>query len=147
MRTLKKIIALAVAVTCLISAVMITVNAGTKPGDVNADGFVSMHDVTRLQLRVADMVELSENEFENADVDGDGDLTMYDVVLIQKYIAELIKNFPIEGLNSDTEINNSDNITDIEISDTEIISDTDTFTDSNGGMNNSDSDWANFPLI
>lgn len=56
-------------------------------GDVNLDGSVTIDDVTLVQKYIANMVDLSEQEQDNADVDKNSKIDIDDVTTIQKYIA------------------------------------------------------------
>ncbi len=64
-----------------------------KLGDVDLDGRVNVNDASELQLAVAKIKTLTEQQTKNADVDHDGRLTVNDVSLIQMYAARLITEF------------------------------------------------------
>ncbi len=59
-------------------------------GDANGDGDVTIDDVTLIQMHLADILYLDDNQLKAAEVDGDGDVTIDDVTRIQMYLAEII---------------------------------------------------------
>ena len=59
-------------------------------GDVNGDGKVTIDDATMIQKLVAELVELTPDQFIAADTNCDGIVNIDDATMIQKYIAELI---------------------------------------------------------
>lgn len=63
---------------------------GTKIGDTNGDGKVTIADATQIQKHLANIVTLKGAELEAADTNGDGKVTIADATQIQKYLANLI---------------------------------------------------------
>ena len=59
-------------------------------GDANGDGKVTIDDATMIQKFVAELVELTPDQFIAADTNCDGIVNIDDATMIQKYIAELI---------------------------------------------------------
>ena len=59
-------------------------------GDANSDGKVTIDDATMIQKFVAELVELTPDQFIAADTNCDGIVNIDDATMIQKYIAELI---------------------------------------------------------
>lgn len=57
-------------------------------GDINQDGDITVDDVTLLQMHLADVSLLSDENIKCGEVSGDGELTIDDVTAIQMYIVE-----------------------------------------------------------
>ena len=62
-------------------------------GDVNLDGAINVADATLVQMSIADLSELSDEESANADVNSDGKINVEDATLIQMFAANLIDSF------------------------------------------------------
>lgn len=60
---------------------------GPKTGDANGDGNVDILDSTEIQKFAAEMIELTEEQFELADINDDGFVDVMDALLIQKYVV------------------------------------------------------------
>ena len=58
-------------------------------GDVDLNGKINIFDSTTLQLAVAGLIDLTENQKKVADTNGDGNITIQDATNIQCYIVEL----------------------------------------------------------
>ena len=65
-------------------------DSSAQLGDVDGDGEVSVLDATAIQLHIAKLKELSDEELSRADTDGDGEVSVLDATQIQLYIAKLI---------------------------------------------------------
>ena len=92
-----KIFAILIMVFTIISATVLSAGAvsGTKPGDVNDDGSVSVIDVFVIRRFVASYPEtLNLNA---ADLYKDGKVTAADVMLLRMLIAELITEEDLES--------------------------------------------------
>jgi hypothetical protein len=72
----------------------VAVNIGLL-GDVNNDGTVSIMDATTVQLSIASLCTLTENETLRADVDSDKDINIMDVTAIQRYLVQYAVGYPI----------------------------------------------------
>ena len=72
----------------------VAVNVGLL-GDVNNDGTVSIMDATTVQLSIASLCTLTENETLRADVDSDKDIDIMDVTAIQRYLVQYAVGYPI----------------------------------------------------
>ena len=72
----------------------VAVNIGLL-GDVNNDGTVSIMDATTVQLSLASLCTLTENETLRADVDSDKDIDVMDVTAIQRYLVQYAVGYPI----------------------------------------------------
>lgn len=59
-----------------------------RKGDANADGAVTIDDVTHMQRHIAEQITVKD--FAAADVNGDGAVTIDDATDVQRYLAELI---------------------------------------------------------
>ena len=62
-------------------------------GDVDGDGDISIMDATAIQLHIAKVSELTDDELSRADTDKDGEISILDATAIQLYIAKLITEF------------------------------------------------------
>ena len=60
---------------------------GPKLGDVNGDGNVDILDSTEIQKFAAEMIELTDEQFELADINDDGFVDVIDALLVQKYVV------------------------------------------------------------
>ena len=60
---------------------------GPKTGDVNGDGNVDILDSTEIQKFAAEMIELTDEQFELADINNDGFVDVIDALLVQKYVV------------------------------------------------------------
>ena len=60
---------------------------GPKTGDANGDGMVDILDSTEIQKFAAEMIELTDEQFELADINDDGFVDVIDALLIQKYVV------------------------------------------------------------
>ena len=60
---------------------------GPKAGDANGDGMVDILDSTEIQKVAAEMIELTEEQFELADINNDGFVDVIDALLVQKYVV------------------------------------------------------------
>jgi alpha-amylase len=58
-------------------------------GDVDLNGKINIFDSTTLQLAVAGLIDLTDNQKKVADTNGDGNITIQDATNIQCYIVEL----------------------------------------------------------
>ena len=58
-------------------------------GDVNQDGYITISDVSEIQLHIAEMATLSGNNLVAADANGDGTVDVIDASMIQSYIVNL----------------------------------------------------------
>ncbi len=58
-------------------------------GDVNMDGDVDIQDATLLQICLAEMTALNDDQFKLADVNQDGFVNVRDVTAIQRIVAEM----------------------------------------------------------
>ena len=61
-----------------------------KIGDVNLDGSVNILDATLLQMHIARLATLDENNLKVADTNKDGSVNILDATLLQMYIARLV---------------------------------------------------------
>ena len=59
-------------------------------GDSDADGTVDIMDATGVQLHIADVMLLPDENLAYADADFDADLTILDATHIQLFIAKLL---------------------------------------------------------
>ncbi len=59
-------------------------------GDVDGDGEVTIDDVTLIQMDLANISKLSDNQLKLAEVNGDGEVTIDDVTTIQMFLAKII---------------------------------------------------------
>ena len=57
-------------------------------GDADGDGVISITDVTMIQLLLAEMGEIEQENLAAADVDGNGAIEIDDASAIQTYLAE-----------------------------------------------------------
>lgn len=86
----KKVLSIIMAVcTLIVSISMINVNAATTKyyGDADGDGLVSISDVTKIQMYLVGLSNLSSEQMKLADVDKDGRANIQDATAIQKYLA------------------------------------------------------------
>ena len=60
---------------------------GPKTGDVNGDGNVDILDSTEIQKFAAELIELTDEQFELADINDDGFVDVMDALQIQKYVV------------------------------------------------------------
>ncbi len=60
-----------------------------SPGDINANGVVSVDDVTFLQKFVVQQEKIEEDYLTPADFNGDGVINIIDATEIQKMLADL----------------------------------------------------------
>ena len=60
---------------------------GPKLGDVNGDGMVDILDSTEIQKFAAELIELTDEQFELADINDDGFVDVMDALLVQKYVV------------------------------------------------------------
>ncbi len=60
---------------------------GPKTGDANGDGMVDVFDATEIQKFAAEMIELTDEQFELADINDDGFVDVMDALLVQKYVV------------------------------------------------------------
>jgi len=58
-------------------------------GDVDMDGDVDIQDATLLQICLAEMTALNDDQFKLADVNQDGFVNVRDVTAIQRIVAEM----------------------------------------------------------
>lgn len=74
------------------SAAMINLfeDISVTSGDVNFDGKITVADAVMIQKHIANIIQLSDEEFAAADVDENNKLTVADAVMIQKHIANII---------------------------------------------------------
>ena len=94
---MKKIIALAVAVTAAIFALPSVFGAEAPVyGDANGDSVLTVSDVTAVQKHIAKIEILSDERLSLSKVSGNDVLTIIDATLIQKKLANLIDKFPAE---------------------------------------------------
>lgn len=75
------------------NAVTFTVEQGELLGDVDLDGEISVIDATDIQMHMAKMKTLSDEQIFIGDTDKDGELSVLDATAIQRYIAKLITEF------------------------------------------------------
>lgn len=59
-------------------------------GDVDGDGDITIMDATAVQLHIASLVILNDDELSRADTDKDGRISIKDVTAVQLYVAKLI---------------------------------------------------------
>lgn len=59
-------------------------------GDVNRDGEISIADATEIQMYLAEISSLNDEQLSVADVNDDGKISILDATVIQEYLAELI---------------------------------------------------------
>ncbi len=64
-------------------------NTDTMLGDIDGDGKVTILDATAIQLHLAEITALTEEQIEYSDTNGDSDLTILDATEIQLFLAEL----------------------------------------------------------
>ena len=60
---------------------------GPKTGDANGDGMVDILDSTEIQKFAAEMIELTDEQFELADINNDGFVDVIDALLVQEYVV------------------------------------------------------------
>ena len=60
---------------------------GPKTGDANGDGMVDILDSTEIQKFAAELIELTDEQFELADINDDGFVDVMDALLVQKYVV------------------------------------------------------------
>ena len=58
-------------------------------GDVNQDGYISISDVSEIQLHIAEMTTLTGKSLTAADANGDGVVDVKDASLVQSYIVNI----------------------------------------------------------
>ena len=58
-------------------------------GDANGDGYVTISDVTSIQMFLVELPVGDDFSEYAADVDGDGEIKLEDAVTIQKWVAEI----------------------------------------------------------
>lgn len=61
-----------------------------KKGDVDSDGDVTISDATDIQLALAELTTLTEEQQIAADVNKNGTPDIYDATKIQMFLADLI---------------------------------------------------------
>ena len=66
-----------------------------KRGDVNADGFVNINDVTVIQRHLAELERINEIFNGAADANCDGKLDITDATAVQMYLAEYDITYPV----------------------------------------------------
>ncbi|MDY3861087.1 MAG: cohesin domain-containing protein, partial [Ruminococcus sp.] len=59
-------------------------------GDVDLDGEVTVNDISYLQMSLAKLITLNEQQLLNADTNHDGNVSIDDTSIIQMYLAKLI---------------------------------------------------------
>ena len=94
---MKKLFAILLTATLLLSAMIIPANAALPPqkyGDVSYDEDVNIMDATAVQQALANLITLDSRDCEAADVDGDANVSIMDATTIQMYLANLITEFP-----------------------------------------------------
>lgn len=99
---MKKLLAILLTATLLLSACMFSTNAVMKPysmGDVNCDDNVNIFDVTMLQQILASLTESSPAIEYLGNVDSDDELSILDATYIQLWIAGIIEDSDIDGWN------------------------------------------------
>jgi hypothetical protein len=64
-------------------------------GDTDDDSVVSIMDATMIQLDLAQLIKLSDEQFYRADVDADSYLTILDATSIQLYLVQFDVDLPI----------------------------------------------------
>lgn len=62
-------------------------NSNVVLGDVNNDNYISIDDVTLIQMYLIGISEFSEQQLVSAEVNGDGEVTIDDATAIQMYLA------------------------------------------------------------
>lgn len=95
-KRIKSLIAILVTVV-LLSTQMISASAVITPifrGYVDYDDECSITDATYIQRYLADLEEMTPEQFYAADVDGDKDVSVIDATYIQQKIAKIIFQFP-----------------------------------------------------
>lgn len=95
--TMKKLFAILLTATLLLSVMIIPANAAIPPqkyGDVSYDEDVNIMDATAIQQALANLITLDSRDCEAADVDGDSNVSIIDATTIQMYLANLIIAFP-----------------------------------------------------
>ena len=65
------------------------INTDIMLGDVDGDGDVSIIDATSIQLHIAQIEKLTDEQAQYADTDGDNGLSIMDATEIQLFIAGL----------------------------------------------------------
>lgn len=89
MNSFKKIIAVLLSATAVISTAMMSVSAlDVSKYDLNGDGNFDVIDVTYLQTSIADNKELTDTQKEIADYNKDGKIDVLDVTEAQILISE-----------------------------------------------------------
>lgn len=91
---MKRIIALMIAFAVLFCAFCMSTSGASHDiprfyGDVNFDNYVTIADVTTIQLYLAQKTELSKLDIELADVNIDDDVSILDATAIQLYLAKI----------------------------------------------------------
>ena len=59
-------------------------------GDVDLDGEVTVNDISYLQMSLAKLITLNEQQLLNEDTNHDGNVSIDDTSIIQMYLAKLI---------------------------------------------------------
>lgn len=73
--------------------------SGTKRGDADGDGEITLLDATLVQRYDANMkISIDEASLMSADVDGNGELDVVDSTLMQRYLANIVIPYPIGQL-------------------------------------------------
>ena len=85
-------IALALLLTTLFTGAC--AKASLLYGDADIDGNVTIMDATTIQLALAQIIILDDEQITLATVSGNDDLTIMDATLIQQFIAQIIDKFP-----------------------------------------------------
>lgn len=64
-----------------------TTSVGLGVGDIDNDGQHTIDDVTLIQMYLANLIELTDEQIKNSDFDFDGSVTVNDVTSMQMYLA------------------------------------------------------------
>ncbi|MER2080092.1 MAG: dockerin type I repeat-containing protein [Ruminococcus sp.] len=86
-RMVRALLMLGAAVLMLAGTV--TAFAGSRLGDADGDGEVTIGDVTCIQMKLAEMESVGSFCADSADVNGSGEIEITDATLIQMWLAEV----------------------------------------------------------
>ena len=62
-------------------------------GDIDLDGELSVIDATEIQMYIAKLKQLSDEQLAVSDTDKDEEISVLDATQIQRYLAKLITEF------------------------------------------------------
>ena len=76
-------------------------DSARKLGDADADGIITIVDVTNIQRHLANLIKLDQKSITAGDVDGNGRLEITDATFIQQWLAKMKVAYPIGEIITD----------------------------------------------